>query len=156
MLNELQYNFIERFGVFFEQLGHQPAGSRIMGLLLISETAQMTFDEIKADLGLSKSAVSNALNLLIALELVEYRTNSGERKRYFRIRTDAWTRTMQAHLKTVEIIQGLLREARTLRPESTPALNKHIEEVIDFHVFFHAEPAQMWEKWQILQAQKQA
>jgi DNA-binding transcriptional regulator GbsR (MarR family) len=147
-LTPSQRAFVERFGVFFEQLGHQPAGSRIMGLLLLADPPQMTFDEIKLELGLSKSAVSNSLNMLIALDILEYVTNSGERKRYFKIRTDAWTRTMTGHLKTIETIQSLLREARSLRPESDPDLNKHIDEVIDFHTFFHAELLKMWEKWE--------
>jgi DNA-binding transcriptional regulator GbsR (MarR family) len=146
-LNAAQRAFVERFGVFFEQLGHQPAGSRIMGLLLLADPPQMTFDEIKLELGLSKSAVSTSLNMLIALDLLEYVTNSGERKRYFRIRTDAWTRTMIGHLKTIETVQTLLREARELRPESAPELNEQIDEVIDFHAFFHEELVKMWAKW---------
>ena len=85
--------------------------------------------------------------MLIALDLLEYVTNSGERKRYFKIRTDAWTRTMTTHFKTIETVQSLLREARELRPETDPELNKHIDEVIDFHTFFHEELGKIWEKW---------
>ena len=60
-----QRYLIERYGVFMGRSHLQPAASRILGLLLISDKPELTFDEIKEALGLSKSAVSNALAIFV-------------------------------------------------------------------------------------------
>jgi DNA-binding transcriptional regulator GbsR (MarR family) len=148
MLNASQSELLERIGVFFEQQGHQPAVSRIMGLLLLSEPPQLSFEEIQQQLKISKSAVSTALNLLITMELVDYVTHSGERKRYFKIRTDAWQRTMNAHLKNILELKQLLTEVRQQRTNTDDTIVQHLDEVIDFHDFFYAELQHILVKWQ--------
>lgn len=64
MLNEKKLELIERIGVFHERRGMQPLMGRILGLLLVLDEAEATFDEIIEYLNVSKSAVSNALNIL--------------------------------------------------------------------------------------------
>ena len=152
MLNESQYDLLARIGVFFERQGLQPAVSRIIGLLLLSEPPQLSFEDIQQQLKISKSAVSNALNLLITMELVDYVTHHGERKRYFKIRTDAWQRTVNGHLRGILDLSKLLTEIKEQRTTAHADIVKHLDEVIDFHVFFYEEVQHIVAKWEKINA----
>ncbi len=55
--------------------GLSPAQARIAALLMIADQAELTFEEIYNALGLSKSAVSTALNSLSMMGRIEYYTN---------------------------------------------------------------------------------
>ena len=84
VLTEKQKVLIEKIGIVTEREGMQPAAARIIGLLYVADNPELTFDEILGALRISKSAASNALNLLLQTNRIEYTTFSGDRKRYFR------------------------------------------------------------------------
>ncbi|MEP0714130.1 MAG: MarR family transcriptional regulator, partial [Algoriphagus sp.] len=86
---------IERIGVFHEHKGMQPLVGRIIGLLLIHEEGEVSFDEIVEHLGVSKSAVSNALTFLQAKDRCVYSTRPGDRKRYFALKVSDWKKDFQ-------------------------------------------------------------
>src|ERR1039457_1717695 len=90
VLSTKQKELIERIGIFFEHQGLPPAVARICGLLLISDRLELTFEEIYTTLNISKSAASNAINLLLNTHKVEYITKPGDRKRYFKMSIDQW------------------------------------------------------------------
>ena len=62
-LTTKQQQLLEKAIVIHERLGYTPAASQILALLLISDKVELTFDQIRTTLNLSKSATSNALNL---------------------------------------------------------------------------------------------
>ena len=82
-LTREQEELIERFGVIQEQSGFAPASARVNALLTVSDKTSLTFDEIRETLQLSKSATSNAINNLLVLGRIGYKTQLGDRKRYF-------------------------------------------------------------------------
>ncbi|MGB7393051.1 MAG: MarR family transcriptional regulator, partial [Pricia sp.] len=82
-LTKEQQELIEKFGVIQEGMGLNPASARVNALLTISDKLELTFDEIRETLKLSKSATSNAINFLLERENIGYKTKLGDRKRYF-------------------------------------------------------------------------
>ena len=90
VLKEKQKGLIEKIGIVTEREGMQPAAARIIGLLYVADNPELTFDEILGALRMSKSEASNALNLLLQTNRIEYTTFSGDRKRYFRIKVTNW------------------------------------------------------------------
>jgi transcription initiation factor IIE alpha subunit len=56
---------------------------RILALFTVSDSAELTFDEICSFFGASKSVVSNAVSYLLNSKLIDYRTYNTGRKRYF-------------------------------------------------------------------------
>lgn len=81
-----QRELIEKIGLYFDKEGFQPIAGRILGLLMVMDKEQYTFDEIVEELQISKSSASNALKNLEIREDIEYITQPGDRKRYFQIR----------------------------------------------------------------------
>ena len=84
---EKQRLLIEVVGKNFDKEGFRPIAGRILGLLMVMDKEQYTFEEIVAELGISKSSASVALKNLEVRDNVEYITLPGDRKRYFRMKT---------------------------------------------------------------------
>jgi DNA-binding transcriptional regulator GbsR (MarR family) len=79
-----QKELIERIGRNNERDGFQPVTARILGLLMVMDKEEYTFDEIVDEMQISKSSASNALKNLELRGAIEYITYPGDRKRYFR------------------------------------------------------------------------
>ena len=79
-----QRELIERIGRNNERDGFQPVTARILGLLMVMDKEEYTFDEIVDEMQISKSSASNALRNLELRGVIEYVTYPGDRKRYFR------------------------------------------------------------------------
>ena len=134
-----QKQIIEKIGVFQEQQGLQPALARIIGLLLVVDSAEATFDEIVESLFLSKSSVSSALALLQSQNKIEYTTKPGERKRYFRLRRSNWEEELKKGINSGLKFSEVLDEVLEIRSDQNPEFNQHLEGVKDFMVFLQKE-----------------
>ena len=147
IVSEKQRGLIERLGVFYEQEGFHPAGARVLALLLIADRNELTFDEIKDTLAISKSATSTAINLLITTKRVEYLTNPGERKRYFRATISNWKMHMKEKLEGITTINTLMDEIINQRPAATKELNDSLKELNSFMLYFQKEIPHLIERW---------
>ena len=148
-LTEKQKALVEKIGIFHETAGMQPAAARVMGLLFVSSTPQLTFDEITELLQISKSATSNAINLLIQTGQIEYTTFPGDRKRYFKLKISNWREGFKKKIEVMTGFQVLLREVLELRKEENTACDcSNLEEVVNFLEFLHQELPKLMERWE--------
>lgn len=147
VLTHDQHDLIERFGVLHDQLGHSPATGRIIGLLLVSPRPELTFDEIRESLSLSKSSTSAGLNLLLNIGSVTYSTHPGERKRYFSKNYEDWERALLQRMDTFLALKDLLREAHDLKTDGPVAPGPEIPRMIDFLEFIRGSVHQAHRKW---------
>ena len=79
-----QKELIEHIGRQNEKEGYQPVTARILGLLMVMDKEECTFDEIVEEMQISKSSASTALKYLELRGVIEYVNYMGDRKRYFR------------------------------------------------------------------------
>lgn len=79
-----QKELIEQIGRHNEKEGYQPVTARILGLLMVMDKEEYTFEEIVEEMKISKSSASTALKNLELRGIIEYVTYPGDRKRYFR------------------------------------------------------------------------
>jgi len=112
-----QKELIEYIGRQNEKEGYQPVAARIMGLLMVMDKEEFTFDEIVEEMKISKSSASTALKNLEIRGLIEYVTYPGDRKRYFRfISSDIYSmidemeKKMQRNLVTIRQIIELKKD----------------------------------------------
>lgn len=85
-MNIEKQELIEMFGIHFEhQYNISPLAARILGVLIIDGCKSgVTFDELVTKMKASKSSISTNLNLLQKMDLINYFTVSGDRKKYFK------------------------------------------------------------------------
>ena len=148
-LREKQKQLVERVGV---AQGLSPAAARILGMLLVADETEHTFEEIQSELGLSKSAVSNGLNHLLVTRSIEYITKPGDRRRYFRSALSAFPSHLSHKMKDMLEIMHILKEVHTQRTPDTEEFNRHLAELVDFMGFINKEIPLLIEKWKASRA----
>ncbi|AKQ45013.1 hypothetical protein TH63_04205 [Rufibacter radiotolerans] len=146
-LSEEQRKLIEKIGIFHEQQGFPPATGRIMGLLFVTDRPYLSFEEIIETLNISKSATSNALNMLLQMRLIEYTTYPGDRKRYFGALLENWHQEVVNKMEQVLSFSKLVRQANELRGTSNPEMNKLMEERVEFMEYLSQEVPKLMENW---------
>ena len=129
-LTTKQQQLLEKAIVIHERLGYTPAASQILALLLISDKVELTFDQIRTTLNLSKSATSNALNALIQIKRIEYITKMGDRKRYFRSLIISWKAKLREVNDSIFELNSLFKEILSVRSKSTLDFNHSLKEII--------------------------
>jgi DNA-binding transcriptional regulator GbsR (MarR family) len=138
---------IEKFGVYYKKTGHQPMVGRLMAYLMLAEPPHKTFEEIVEFLISSKSAVSNTLNMLMYMGIVDYVKFSGDRKRYFRLNQNAWNTMFEAQIQEFSNLRGLVQEILNLRSEKFPELNREIRDFYSLLEVYEEEFPGILNKW---------
>ena len=82
---------IEETGKIFEKFGMTPMQGRIVAYFTVNDPPEKTFDEMVKYFQASKSSVSTSLSFLLMNRIIDYKTYSTDRKRYFFI-TDSFFR----------------------------------------------------------------
>ncbi|MHA6249973.1 GbsR/MarR family transcriptional regulator [Pontibacter sp. CAU 1760] len=148
-LDDKRKALIEKIGIAHEEKGFQPVAGRIIGLLYVSPRPELTFDEIRESLNISKSATSTALNLLMHIGRVDYTTFPGDRKRYFRIKLSNWREVIYEETERMVKISHVLQEVIELRKgDATSTFNCNIEEFTSFLQFMYKEFPALLQRWE--------
>ncbi|WP_162052516.1 GbsR/MarR family transcriptional regulator [Pontibacter pamirensis] len=146
-LSEKQRELIEEIGIYHENNGFQPAVARVMGLLLVSDKPELTFDEISETLNISKSATSNALNMLLNTGHIDYTTFSGDRKRYFRIRSSNWRELFNKKMEDLSGLNNLLKRVLEVRKRENPEYDVKLKDFIGFLDYLKQQLPELIENW---------
>ena len=130
-----QKELIEQIGIQSEREGYQPAAARILGLLMVMDKEEYTFEEIVEEIRMSKSSVSTALKNLELRGVIEYVTYPGDRKRYFRFISrdiDSIISETQVKLrKSQETIQQIIKLKKDPDSRNSRFL-RHVSVGMDF------------------------
>ncbi len=143
---ELQ--FIEKVGRYFEQLGFPRMAGRIFGYLLICETSQASMNELVDALQASKSSVSSMTRLLIQVDLIEAVSVFGERRDYFRIRSDAWTNQLRDRLRQATVFRQLAEEGLAVLAQAAAQRQGRLQEMRLMYTFLEREIPALIERWE--------
>lgn len=147
-LTDKQRDLVERIGVLHDRIGFPPATSRVLGLLLVTREPELTFEQIRETLGLSKSSTSSALNLLLQVGSIEYLTRPGDRKRYFRKSYRDWEASLLERLEVLFSLREPLRETLELRDGELGDKDKAVARMVDFLGFLESEVRQAYQRWE--------
>ncbi|MDD5220664.1 MAG: MarR family transcriptional regulator [Candidatus Bipolaricaulis sp.] len=88
---------------------------RVMGILLVSQPAEGTIDDLAAELQVSRGAISMATKDLLQLGIIEKTTRPRDRRRYYCLKRNLWARlyidqraNFSDHIEMAERGLGLL------------------------------------------------
>jgi len=151
----IQKELIESIGVIYERAGHTPMAGRVAGLLFLAEPPYKSFDQLVSDLEASKSAVSNALNVLLAMGLIDYKTFHGDRKRYFKINVTGLDAILKKENDNIKNLSELLKKVVNARSGQDHEFNEGIKNFICLLDIFYAEYPAIIEKWKKLKSGQQ-
>jgi DNA-binding transcriptional regulator GbsR (MarR family) len=120
---------------------------RIMSLLIVCDEPELTFDQIRELLGISKSTTSSALNTLMLTQRVIYRTKPGDRKRYFASNIVQWQEGFTESFQKFFGVIKIMKEALNQRTSKTPEFNKQMAEFIEFTEYLSVEFPRLYLEW---------
>ncbi|SFZ93637.1 hypothetical protein SAMN05428642_103247 [Flaviramulus basaltis] len=147
MLTDKQKELVESFGVIQEQMGLSPASARVNSLLTIVDSSELSFDEIKDALNLSKSATSNAINYLLSLNRIGYKTKPGERKRYFYSKLDQWKVSFKKDFLGLYNYTAMIDEIIKNRSNENQDFNNELKDLNEFMNYFISESINLIDNW---------
>ncbi|WP_339699243.1 MarR family transcriptional regulator [uncultured Marixanthomonas sp.] len=147
-LTEKQKELLEAYGVIQEQFGLSPASARVNALLTVIDQEELTFDEIRKILSLSKSATSNAINNLLTINYIGYRTKLGERKRYFFSRMDQWQDSFRKNLDGFREYNKVMKAILAERTPKTKDYNTKVKELTQFIDYYSEEAKKIIDNWE--------
>ena len=131
-----QKDLVEEIGRYFDKEGFQPIAGRILGLLMVMDKEQYTFEEIVEELQISKSSASITLKNLEIRGDIEYITLPGDRKRYFRMKRQNIFNLIEEFEKKFLYFSGLLKRAVELKSDKDAAYTRFLVELVEMLDFF--------------------
>ena len=149
MTTEPERQFVEKVGLFFEQLGFPRMGGRIFGWLLISEAPRASMAELVEALQASKSSISSMTHLLIQVDLIELVSVPGVRHDYFQIRSDAWTNSLRDRLTQASAFRQLAEEGLALLSDAPEQRTHRLQEMRLMYAFLEREIPALIERWKL-------
>jgi len=147
-----QRELIEEIGRFFDKEGLQPIAGRIMGLLMVMDKEQFTFDEITEELQISKSSASNTLRNLEIRGDIEYVTLPGDRKRYFRLKKTDTFRVMEEFADRMKYMVDFVARILELKADKNSPISLFMKDVIEMADFMLSHMDHMKEQYEKLKA----
>ncbi|MFP4440338.1 MAG: GbsR/MarR family transcriptional regulator [Chloroflexaceae bacterium] len=143
-----QQQFIEAVGLSFEQAGLPRMAGRILGWLLICDPPHQSPGELAEVLQASKGSISSMTRLLEQIGLIERLSLPGERRDYFRIRSESWTALFKRRMELVSNFRQLADRGLELLSEHTPEQRRRLEEMRNMYAFFEYEVPRLLERWE--------
>ncbi len=129
--NELKKH-IEEMAKMFEKMNFTPMQGRILAFFSCTGKGDKTFEEIVSFFQTSKSTVSNSLNYLISQKLVDYKTLTGKRKRFFFLTENLPLVYVNYQLDTIRLFKELSYKTLTFNNPVQKEMNTLIHTWIKF------------------------
>ncbi|NJN27874.1 MAG: MarR family transcriptional regulator [Cyclobacteriaceae bacterium] len=137
---------MEKIGIYFEH-SMPPAAARILALLIVSDQDSFCFDDIRANLNLSKSATSNGINALLGVNKIEYYTKTGDRKRYFKWKPNSTIGHFKTEIEKILGLNILLEDALHLKKDKDSHNAQMLAELSDLMHYLYQETSSIYELW---------
>lgn len=134
-----QKELVEELGRYFDKEGLQPIVGRILGLLMVMDKEQYTFEEIVEELSISKSSASNALKNLDIRGDIEYLTLPGDRKRYFRFRRRNLLSIIETFQQKTAEFKAIADHILKLKGDKNSANSLYLKQWVEMIEFFSSK-----------------
>ena len=120
------HELIEEAGKVFEKFGLTPMQGRIVAYFTLSNPPENTFEELVKYFNASKSSVSNSLNYLLQNKIIDYKTFSTDRRRYFYITSTFFRVYFAKVIENVSELKSFAFRAVSMRTPEFPDINEKI------------------------------
>lgn len=147
--------FVEEFGVLFEQSGGVRMLGRVIGLLTIAEPPERTAEQLAAELQASRGSISQTTRQLVQMGLVQRFAKPGERRDYFRIKPNGWTAMMRGEIRLIASYRELIGRGLALVDEGDGETRRNAEHAVRFFDYVDREYRRFMDDWDELEKARQ-
>lgn len=131
--------FVEDFGMAMESAGVPRAAGRLMAWLLVCDPPEQSAEDLGRALQASAGGVSTNVRLLMQYRFVERVGKAGDRRAYYRVAADAWSRVMAAQEEETSRFRVFGERGLRLLAGQSPARRERLVEMRDFFAFLERE-----------------
>lgn len=142
------HQFIEKVGMFFEQLGLPRMAGRILAWLLICDPPDQSMNDLVKVLQASKSSISTMSRMLIQFGLIERTRLPGQRGDSFRIRPDVWDYAFRVGATQITAMRQLAEAGLALLAEQPAEQRQRLEDMRATYTFFEREYPILLTRWE--------
>ncbi len=146
-MDEEKQRYVEEFGTFWSGFGLTRMHGRVMGALLVADPPEKTAEELAEELRASRGSISSATQSLVRLGIVERISKIGERRDYFRSRTN-WTELMRQQIGTYAAFRKLAERGLGIMAGASPESRRNLEEIHSLYSHFEREMPALIERWE--------
>lgn len=129
-----EHEFIEHFARLLEQEGGSRIAGRMSALLLLSAN-ELALDEIAERLQASKASISTNARLLEQWGLVERVSRPGDRRDYYRARSDGAVRLLERRLEWMRRLTDAAKEGAGTPAAQDPVVKDRFTSICRLHAF---------------------
>jgi DNA-binding transcriptional regulator GbsR (MarR family) len=140
-------HFIESMGLTLESEGWPRIAGRIFGLLLVSEDAH-SLDDLATELQVSKGSVSTNTRLLEQRGVLERVSRPADRRDYYRVPRDLFSRTMAQRLARWQRFHEAIGAARATLPIRSPDVLERLQEYEEAYAYMSQVIREGLGRWQ--------
>lgn len=140
--------FIEDAGDMIHEHGLPHMAGRVVGALMVSESPHRSLDELAEDLRSSRGSISMATQLLLRVGVIERVSVPGERRHYYRIRSDVWASLFVEKEQHVERHIGVLEQGLALLEGKPMDTKQRLLELLAFFDFIAEEAPGFAQRWE--------
>lgn len=106
---------------------------------MVCEPPQQTMHDMVEALQVSKSSISTATRQLIQGGVIERISLPGERRDYYRVKSNAWINNWEVRNNAISITKELVERGLVLLQDDPPEQRLRLQEMLDFFVFLEKE-----------------
>ncbi len=141
-----QKHWIEDISLYFEQMGLPRMAGRVLGVLLISEPAEQSMNDLCEKLQASKSSVSTTTRLLTEMGFIERVASPMPRRVYFRFRPGGWLVFIRQRMKLWASLHDIAEQGLVLLRDGDPAVRNRLQEAHDMFSLIEDELPDLLER----------
>ena len=141
------HEYVESFGLFWEEAGLPRMTGRILSWLLICDPPHQSMHDLTAALQSSKSSISAGTRMLIRMGIIERVSLPGQRRDHYRIMPDTWSRVLEEKAQQFTDFRRLAEKGLSLLEGASPARRQRLEEMRDLYAFMEREYPLMLSHW---------
>ncbi len=147
-MDEARYQYIEDFGILFEEFGGGRMVGRVLGLLMIADPPTQSAETIAAALHASRGSISQATRIIVQLGMVRRFTRPGERRDYFELRPDAWSETSRRRGGELDRMIDIFERGLRLTANGDLPPPAHLLESLAFMQFWKRTFTDLFPAWE--------
>jgi len=148
--------FVDRMGLFYEQLGAPRTMGRVYGWLMICDPPSQSLTELATALGVSKASVSTVIRLLQDGGMVE-RLPSSSRQHHYRLTPGGMTRVMQIQVPRMRVGVETAEFGLSILDEHRVEQRELLDEFRDFCEFTELDVGDRFmRRWEEYRAERRA
>lgn len=148
-----KHQYVEDFGLVFEQFGLGQTFGRVMGWLLICDPPYQTLDEICEALDMSKSTISTTVRSMDQFGMIKRVSMRGERRHYYQINDDFWINSFLNSMQQFSGFRKMAEQGLTLMQDKSPEQHHRLQKMYELYSFLEREFPAMLKKWEDEQQQ---